>query len=163
MVKTGHWCLFSELQIFCALYRSKDVLLLIKTPTYTYLILNYSTDSVPHFRTHMPTHLRPYDPAHWLWKYLGGKKQGANQCLLIRNPQSPIAWKIPHFLRATSSMLTLPQTPTTKVSISHSFSPRAMRKYPLSPQSLPHELAASCSKEKMRTYQKHTLHYSDML
>ncbi|MEE6525052.1 hypothetical protein FKM82_024835 [Ascaphus truei] len=49
----------------------------------------------------------------------------------------------PHFLWETSSMLTLPQTPTTKASISHSLSPRAMRKYPLSPQSVPQELAAS--------------------
>lgn len=43
-----------------------------------------------------------------------------------------------------SSMLTRPQTPTTKVSTSHSLTPRAMRKWPPSPHAVPHELAAVC-------------------
>lgn len=43
-----------------------------------------------------------------------------------------------------SSMLTRPQTPTTKVSTSHSLTPRAMRKWPPSPHAVPQELAAVC-------------------
>ena len=35
-----------------------------------------------------------------------------------------------------------PQTPSTKLSMSHSLAPRTMRKWPLSPQAGPHELAA---------------------
>lgn len=38
------------------------------------------------------------------------------------------ATRLAHFRRRMSSMLTRPQTPTTKVSISHSLAPRAMRK-----------------------------------
>lgn len=41
-----------------------------------------------------------------------------------------------------SSTLTRPHTPTTKLSTSHSLTPRAMRKCPSSPHALPHELAA---------------------
>lgn len=47
-----------------------------------------------------------------------------------------------------SSMLTRPQTPTTKVSTSHSLTPRAMRKWPPSPHAVPHELAAVCRGDK---------------
>ena len=41
-----------------------------------------------------------------------------------------------------SSIPTRPQTPSTKLSMSHSLAPRTMRKWPLSPQAGPHELAA---------------------
>lgn len=41
-----------------------------------------------------------------------------------------------------SSMPTRPQTPSTKLSMSHSLAPRRMRKWPLSPQAGPQELAA---------------------
>lgn len=44
-----------------------------------------------------------------------------------------------------SSTLTRPHTPTTKLSTSHSLTPRAMRKCPSSPHALPHELAAVCN------------------
>lgn len=48
-------------------------------------------------------------------------------------------------LWAMSSTLTRPHTPTTKLSTSHSLTPRAMRKCPSSPHALPHELAAVCN------------------
>lgn len=41
-----------------------------------------------------------------------------------------------------SSIVILPHTPITNVSISHSLSPRAIRKKPFSPQFFPQELAA---------------------
>lgn len=41
-----------------------------------------------------------------------------------------------------SSIPTRPQTPSTKLSMSHSLAPRTIRKWPLSPQAGPHELAA---------------------
>lgn len=54
-----------------------------------------------------------------------------------RGQQGPHLWGM-------SSTLTRPQTPTTKVSTSHSLMPRAMRKWPPSPHAVPQELAAVC-------------------
>lgn len=64
-------------------------------------------------------------------------------------PPRPLPWLwIPPSLVAEtqwcpmSSIPTRPQTPSTKVSMSHSLMPRTIRKWPLSPHHGPHELAA---------------------
>lgn len=58
--------------------------------------------------------------------------------------RSDLYWVI----RALSSKSpsTLPQTPKTKDSISHSLVPRRIRKWPFSPQSEPQELAQICKR-----------------